>query len=76
MGWQIAPELSGAEMKELLFASAYGDARQIDPPMFIETVKAKAGTTPKSVNGPRLSSSRNRGRRRYGDRDRMQSFEN
>lgn len=41
MGWQLAPQLTGPEMKELLFASAYGEDKIIDPLKFIEMVKAK-----------------------------------
>jgi hypothetical protein len=42
MGWQIRPELSGQEMVNLLFESAYVNeqgARIINPPAFIELVK-------------------------------------
>jgi serine protease AprX len=44
MGWQLAPELSGEEMKQLLFDSAYVDAngaKFINPPKFIELVRQK-----------------------------------
>jgi serine protease AprX len=42
MGWQVAPDLSADQMKELLIASAYGDARFIDPVKFVEMAQARA----------------------------------
>ena len=41
MGWQIRPELTGEEMKDLLFQSAYitdDGAKIINPQQFIELV--------------------------------------
>ncbi|MFC1601603.1 hypothetical protein ACFL34_04565 [Candidatus Sumerlaeota bacterium] len=43
LGWQLRPELSGTQMRELLFRSAYVDpsgAKFINPPEFIRLVKA------------------------------------
>ena len=42
IGWQVNPELSAEQMKELLFESAYiksNEAKIIDPRKFISLVK-------------------------------------
>jgi serine protease AprX len=42
LGWQARPELTGRQMRELLFASAHvttGGAKIINPPAFIEAVR-------------------------------------
>jgi hypothetical protein len=42
MGWQINPDLTGAELLDMIFASAYateGNVKVIDPQSFIEMVK-------------------------------------
>jgi serine protease AprX len=47
MGWQVAPELTADQMKELLFESAFSDEKGykfINPVRFIELVRQKAGT--------------------------------
>jgi serine protease AprX len=43
LGWQLRPDLTSAELLELVFASAYRTADNllvIDPPAFIESVKS------------------------------------
>ena len=43
LGWQLRPDLSAAKMKEILLESAYVDdqgLRFIDPPRFVEMVRA------------------------------------
>jgi subtilisin family serine protease len=42
LGWQLRPELTGEQMLTLAFASAYekDGAKIIDPPAFIEKVRA------------------------------------
>jgi serine protease AprX len=43
LGWQLRPDLSGAKLVEMIFASAYltdGNLKIINPPAFIEMVKA------------------------------------
>jgi serine protease AprX len=44
LGWQVNPELTGPEMRELLFQSAYQTESRllvIDPPAFIQLVQAR-----------------------------------
>ena len=46
LGWQIRPELTPAQMKEMLFASAYvqkSGARIINPAAFIDLVRNQSG---------------------------------
>ncbi len=52
LGWQIRPDLSPEQMKELLFASAYvhaSGAKIIHPAAFIELVRNQSGTVPSVV---------------------------
>ncbi|HUU17046.1 MAG TPA: S8 family serine peptidase [Sedimentisphaerales bacterium] len=47
MGWQIRPDLTPAQMKEMLFASAYvhkSGARIINPTAFIELIQNQSGS--------------------------------
>ena len=49
LGWQIRPDLSPEQMKELLFASAYvhpSGAKIIHPAAFIELVRNQSGNQP------------------------------
>jgi hypothetical protein len=54
MGWQLCPELTGQEMKDLLFASAHarGGARIIDPAAFVASVKAAAAASEEKGTSP------------------------
>ena len=46
MGWQIRPDLTAAQMKELLFESAHvheSGAKIINPTAFIDLVRNQSG---------------------------------